>query len=600
MDTHGFGKLAGLVLALTLPAAAMAQTYNFTTCGASGYQGPAQGDCDVDYAATTLDGDVTVTGGIQSWTVPVTGEYRITAIGAAGYSATDGQYDGGRGARIAGTFNLTMGLVLQIVVGQEGSVSLAEALVGETTTGNEGGEGPSGEGGNIEDDGGGGGGSFVVDNSDSPMLIAGGGGGTRHHAAQNGCDATTGQYATTSSGNAPTGGCTVKAVGLGLGGVALVHNDYGSAGAGFNGNGENDQVGQGGRSWANGMLGGHVAVSSQPADGGFGGGGTGEGGDGGGGGGGYSGGDGGQVAGGGGSFNGGASPADTAGIGTGDGSVTIELLQEGGGEGDTRTTFEVTKEFTDGDNPTEVTVTINCFTGLPLEQSQVIDETQGVTFVVTDFDDGELDCDIIEEETPELAGYSPDYVATGPGVYDENGGCNFEDVASGSENFCHIVNDAAPVEVEIEKIWVIEGPNGDEVDTSYKLTLYCDAPIQDASYCHGGGNGGSSGTVEDPAGPAPSWECKKNFYGDDTDAFFAYVTPEYPESHCWVDEEVSDSYVEIDNDCGNIVISAGEGAGCVITNSVFFEGIPTLNQYGLALLAMLMLGVGVVGFRRFA
>jgi len=32
---------------------------------------------------------------------------------------------------------------------------------------------------------------------------------------------------------------------------------------------------------------------------------------------------------------------------------------------------------------------------------------------------------------------------------------------------------------------------------------------------------------------------------------------------------------------------------------VFFEGIPTLNHYGMAILALLMLGVGFVGFRRF-
>jgi hypothetical protein len=31
---------------------------------------------------------------------------------------------------------------------------------------------------------------------------------------------------------------------------------------------------------------------------------------------------------------------------------------------------------------------------------------------------------------------------------------------------------------------------------------------------------------------------------------------------------------------------------------VFFEGIPTLSQYGLALM-LLMLGTGVVGLRRF-
>ncbi|MBT8060186.1 MAG: IPTL-CTERM sorting domain-containing protein [Gammaproteobacteria bacterium] len=33
---------------------------------------------------------------------------------------------------------------------------------------------------------------------------------------------------------------------------------------------------------------------------------------------------------------------------------------------------------------------------------------------------------------------------------------------------------------------------------------------------------------------------------------------------------------------------------------MFFEGIPTLSQWGMALMALLMLGVGLVGFRRFA
>ncbi len=36
------------------------------------------------------------------------------------------------------------------------------------------------------------------------------------------------------------------------------------------------------------------------------------------------------------------------------------------------------------------------------------------------------------------------------------------------------------------------------------------------------------------------------------------------------------------------------------TNTRIYEGIPTLSQYGLALMALLMLGVGLVGFRRFA
>jgi hypothetical protein len=33
---------------------------------------------------------------------------------------------------------------------------------------------------------------------------------------------------------------------------------------------------------------------------------------------------------------------------------------------------------------------------------------------------------------------------------------------------------------------------------------------------------------------------------------------------------------------------------------VFFEGIPTLSQYGMALMALLMLGMGFVAVRRIA
>ena len=54
-----------------------------------------------------------------------------------------------------------------------------------------------------------------------------------------------------------------------------------------------------------------------------------------------------------------------------------------------------------------------------------------------------------------------------------------------------------------------------------------------------------------------------------------------------------------------ITLELDEDVICTITNDddlvdVIFEGIPTLNQYGLALLALLMLGIGIIGFRRFS
>ena len=69
---------------------------------------------------------------------------------------------------------------------------------------------------------------------------------------------------------------------------------------------------------------------------------------------------------------------------------------------------------------------------------------------------------------------------------------------------------------------------------------------------------------------------------------------------CWVNETLFDSAVEGDGGCdGQVFLPGDSDQSCVITNTVFFEGIPTLSQYGMAIMALLMLGVGFVGFRRF-
>ena len=109
--------------------------------------------------------------GIQQWTVPHTGDYRIEAIGAAGgyekYS-NRGQYNG-RGARMKGTFRLLKGETIKILVGQEGGINTRGSSSG------------------------GGGGTFVVRGSNTPLIIAGGGGGIENaYSRHSGCDASTG------------------------------------------------------------------------------------------------------------------------------------------------------------------------------------------------------------------------------------------------------------------------------------------------------------------------------------------------------------------------------------------------------------------------
>jgi hypothetical protein len=271
-----------------------------------------------------------------------------------------------------------------------------------------------------------------------------------------------------------------------------------------------------------------------------------------------------------------------------------------------RATFEVSKDFTD-DNPAGVEVTISCNTGLPLEQSKVITEGAGVEFVVTDFDSGEMDCEITEQV---LVGYEVVYDNIDTQTQNDIG-CAYENVPHGSAFTCAIINTPGPVDVVIHKEWVFEGssqPQG--VDQRYDLTLWCDAEIVDGEFigdaqeAPSGIIGPFCGVIDFPTQEGgqliqiSDW-CK-SFSGEGPDSFTAEVIPEFPDSHCFVIERLFDDAVEVDNDCQDITVSAGNGAACTITNTVFFEGIPTLNQYGVALLALLMLGVGFIGFRRLA
>ena len=141
----------------------------FTNLGASGRLGPTS--LGSYYSGQDHDGQVTLLSGIQQWTVPQTGDYRIEAIGAvAGYDTqSNGGIYRGRGARMKGVFHLFKSETIQILVGQEGGINKYSSTAG------------------------GGGGTFVVRGRSTPLIVAGGGGGmdysdTRHTE----CDASTG------------------------------------------------------------------------------------------------------------------------------------------------------------------------------------------------------------------------------------------------------------------------------------------------------------------------------------------------------------------------------------------------------------------------
>ena len=183
-----------------------------------------------------------------------------------------------------------------------------------------------------------------------------------------------------------------------------------------------------------------------------------------------------------------------------------------------------------------------------------------------------------------------------------NGG-GYEWPALEERNECDIYNYPDLVEVDITKKWTIEGAGGDAYSKFAKIMVastYIDDT--DAGKCpkmkhrHGGG-------FEMDEGRRSRLMCLElEFEAPDSETVTVEVAPDDWKwgTDVYVWESDLDSYFESTNDCEGLEVYAGDtDVECEFHNVLFFEGIPTLNQYGLAIMALLMLGVGFVGFRRF-
>jgi len=295
-------------------------SFTFTNAGATGRFGPTQAQLDSAYAGTILEGLVSSQNGIQLWTVPKSGTYRIETYGAKG--GNGGGEIGGSGAKIVGDFQLTQEDKLFILIGQRGQ----DSIISGSRYG-----------------GSGGGGTFVAKGAElldtTPLIVAGGGAGTtnlsRSTTYYGSGFASTGKFSCdaniTADGN---NGYHLSTKGLnGHGGreSAAGGGFYSNGGSGTSGGYRRNAYGHGFRQGGAGGIG----SAGMPIHGGFGGGGAGnnsfyEAGAGGG----YSGGGGsnnsgtgGGIRGGGGSYNLGANQENSVGN-TGHGKVIITYLGE--------------------------------------------------------------------------------------------------------------------------------------------------------------------------------------------------------------------------------------------------------------------------------
>jgi hypothetical protein len=245
--------------------------------------------------------------------------------------------------------------------------------------------------------------------------------------------------------------------------------------------------------------------------------------------------------------------------------------------------FPVTKTFSDGETG-DVEVTLTCNGGIPLQQSFTISsDGPGVTFTVSGLPDAGADCQVTE--TGGVDGYTPEY--------NGGSGCAWTGVTGGVYS-CDITNSPSLFDFVVDFEW---DDTAAEASGSVDVNLYCTNVVNpDGSL--------DTTTRMSPDNPYTATATTDEEFewidvgaaNDDEDSDGNPVNP----TTCWaMATNIDDSAVEVSG-CEPFTVNVGDDeATCTMTASVFFEGIPTLSQYGLAIMALLMLGLGFVGFRRF-
>ena len=264
-------------------------------------------------------------------------------------------------------------------------------------------------------------------------------------------------------------------------------------------------------------------------------------------------------------------------------SLAITVPRGCGGASTSSAQFKVEKQFLDGNNNLSTTLNISCTSGIPLEQSFTTQPGSGleVTFTVTEFQDGALDCHVWET-TPDNYTATFECFSTGECSTTEDS-CYFTSVSRGQDNLCVIRNYPGTAEVTVTSEWL------DDIELLYKA-----APVNVDLICRNllGGDGTWSGDEM-----IWSWA----FVPGDSSAVAMVEPGTGGATECRTTASTENSAAELESNCEDwtYVFAGGEPLTCTISNTTFFEGIPTLNRGGLLITVLLMLATGLVFVRRF-
>jgi hypothetical protein len=147
-------------------------------------------------------------------------------------------------------------------------------------------------------------------------------------------------------------------------------------------------------------------------------------------------------------------------------------------------------------------------------------------------------------------------------------GCQFRGMAAGGHGECRLEVTQDPVDLVVYLEWI--GPSGEEEDV--RVSLECES-------------GDYSGYRYVNAGQPNGWEIRD-------------IDPEG--ILCNVSEEVRDNFRPDIIDCQGLWVLPGKGEECTLINTKIVKRIEMLNRYGLVVMIVLVLGIGLVAVRRFS
>jgi len=141
-------------------------------------------------------------------------------------------------------------------------------------------------------------------------------------------------------------------------------------------------------------------------------------------------------------------------------------------------------------------------------------------------------------------------------------------MANGNRRECRLEVTQDPVDLVVYLEWI--GPSGEEEDV--RVSLECES-------------GNYSGYRYVNAGRPDGWEIRD-------------IDPEG--ILCNVSEEVRDNFRPDIIDCQGLLVLPGKGEECTLINTKIVKRIEMLNRYGIVVMIVLVLGIGLIAVRRFS